>query len=572
MNKKKAQELLKFYIKLFHELTFNIENEFSHIYSYNERKVYFMKTYQKKVFNLRNAFYIDYYTHEEFKEAYHEYMDREQDYILFVNLNFSSVDQRKFSKKWYQKNISKRKISNAPKVNFTAFWYQVVLWEVYTRHSVAYWKSRDIGLSFTIIAGETMSLLHGGSQEVIFLSKTEKDVDITSDRTQSNMGRARGGIEDSIIYTLRELNDKHLMLYNKEGGGIKGANIEGGGRQGRFGRGFDDEAGIQKKIKDVVEAIKMATTTTIFAGTLKVGTDAGFREIINAGHRVSREQLRGLFDKFVELSREGVGYTEAWDQIFEEFDKTVPQGLHLSFTNTYEDHPLKNGNCDYFIIESNILLNDKVIIDNELKADLEAGSPARSFYDLTSEHHEELELDHFEKCQVFMGFDPGSVKNAAMVPIIQDHYGFTWVLPAEIYTDGTMDQWLDYLISKYGRFHVFPEESVLAYSKAGAGWMAKIRRRKLEYSVVRNRHITDQLRVVNELFRRERVNPRTGKKEFDFKCSNKNKWFTMSYIHGAKYRDALQKKMSHPSEAMIAGLFKLNEYVLEEAEQEWGAA
>jgi hypothetical protein len=546
---------------MFHELSFKIEDEFSDIYSYNERKIHFMKTYQPKVKDLRKAFLVDYYNNPTFAKEYHDYMDIEQDYIFFTNLNFSAVDQRKFGKKWYIKNIGPLKGNTVPKVRFTAFWYQIVLWEIYTRYSVAYWKSRDVGLSFSIIAGETMSLLHNGGTEVIFLSKTEKDVDITDDRTQTNMGRTRAGIEDSAIYSLNDLKDKYLMLYSDSSTGIKGSNIVNGGRQGRFGRGFNDEAGIQKKIGDVVEAIKMATTTTIFAGTLKIGTDAGFRKIIESGYKVEKAQLRKLFDDFKELDRKGVSYTKAWDAVFQEFDKSVPNGLLLSFTNTYEDHPMKSGNCDYFMIESNNLLNDEVIIAHELLADLNAGTPDRSFYSATNNHIENITLEDFENVEILMGFDPGSHGTAAMTPIIIDNYGFYYILETEVFERGSMKEWLDKLINKYGWFTVFAEQSVKAYSKSGAGWMSFLRGRNLKTVIVSNRDMDDQLLVVNELFREKRYNEQ-GEEELMIKVSDKNKWWLMSYIYGEKYSDIEQRKMSHPAESMISVLFQLNKEIL----------
>ena len=560
---------LRFYIDMSHKLTFEIEDKFKDIYSYEERLIKFMSKYQDNVRDLRRAFLVDYSTNDEFRKEYHDYMNTNFDYIVFVNLNISAMDQRKFNKQWYSKNVRNLKGNQKPIVRFTAYWYQVILWEIYKRYSVAYWKSRDIGLSFSIIAGEAMSLLHNEGSEVIFMSRTEKDVDITGDRTQTNMGRLRRLIEDTVIYNLDSMfKDKHLMLYADDTAGVKGANINGAGRQGRFQRGFDDEAGAQQKVGDVVEAITMATTTTCFAGTLKPATDAGFRKIIKAGHRVENDVLRKLFDDFKDNIKDGLEYKEAFDKVFAEFDKTIPSGMSLSFTNTFKDHPLKAGECDYFKIESNRLLNDEVVISQELLADLNAGTPDRSFYSLTKEHHVKFDEVNYKDFEILMGFDPGSHGTAAMIPIIVDDIGRYNVLKAEIFKQGSMGTWLDYLIDKYGQFILYAEQSVKSYEKSGSGWMSAIRRRGIRTIIVSNRHPDDQLLVVNEVGRRK-ILDENGNSVYALRVDERNEWFTMYYISGEKYGgDRLKKEMSHPAEAMIAPLFQLNKYVLEDMRNE----
>lgn len=581
---------LQFYIDMTYSLTFGIEDQFSSIYKYQDRLVKFITVYQDKVKALRKMFLTDYHNSEDFKLEYHDYMEEELNYIMFVNLNVSAVDPRKFSKKWYKKNviiaeekkdkklnrkekrIKRRKKQKKPLVRFTAYWYQVLLWEIYTRYSIAYWKSRDIGLSFSIIAGEIMGLMHKEGAETIFMSRIEKDVDMTDDRTQTNMGRGRKMVEDTVIYSLDGLyKDKYLVLYGEETAGIKGANIAGAGRQGRFERGFDDEAGAQKKIGDVVEAVTMAVTTVAFAGTLKPASDAGFRKIIHSGKMLEPEYLRGMFDDFKKNVEAGNSYTEAWDLVFDDLEEIVPEGTLLSFTNTFKDHPLKSGHCDYFKIECNRLLNDEVVIAGELLADLNAGSPDRSFYSLTNDHFEEVTIDQFEGFQVMMGFDPGSHGTAAMTPVIEDDYGFYYIMKSEIFNKGSMKEWISKLQLKYGKFTVFAEQSVKSYEKAGSGWMSVLRQENFETVIVSNRHMDDQLLVVNEVFRRKLAND-NGDMELAVKIDHGNKWYGMSYIYGEKNSDVNQRRMSHPAEALVAVIYHHNKHILDGARKEWSSA
>jgi len=553
------------FLKLFHHLSIDVENEFKDEYSYEKRLVIFMKDYQGKVVALRKSFLIEYYKDKSFAKEYHEYMDREFDFILFVNLNITSVDQRKFSGDWYKENIGELPGNTKnPFVRFTAFWYQVVIWEFYLRYSLAYWKSRDVGLSFTIISGEIMSLLHHRGREVLFLSRVETDVDKNKDRTQTNMGRGRALIEQTVIYSAKNFyDDKFLSFYETPHSGIKGASSGSDpGRQGRVTGAFKDEAGADKKISDTKGAVTMAATNVCYAGTLKSTTDAGFREIIRGAQMLENHELRTLWTDFLSFLKSGIGYLKAWQETFKIFEKKYPGIKSFSFRNTYLDHPLKSGKSDYFDIESSRFFHDPIRIANELKADLDAGSPDRSFYSLTPDHFDELEVDDFKYYDVLMGFDPGGHKTAAACPIIIDEYGCWYILPVEIFNKGSMVSWIDSLKNKYGKFTIFAENSVKAYGTAGSGWMSAFRKVNIRVINVSNRDMDDQLLVVNEMFRQTEIDE-SGEEVNKVTVDEKNKWFAMSYIYGEKYSDERQKEMSHPAEAMIAPLFHLNKSILE---------
>ncbi len=544
---------LQKWIKIFHSLTFNIEDEFKDIYSYENRLKHFKNVFQRKVLRYRNAFLVAYKESKELRTAYHEYMNKDFDYILFVNLNVSAPDQRKFDGGGY--------------IPFTAYWYQVIIWELYNNFTLAYYKSRDIGLSFAINAGEAMSLVHNRGDEVFYLSRVQDDVDKSKDRTNSNMGRVRQIIESTRIYTLDNFyHDVFLTLYSDKKTGITGSSTNANPNRGKRGkRTFADEAGAQKNLNQVIQSISMSSKFVTYAGTLLIGTDAAFRDVIREGHEVNPGEL---FDEIRTDIKNGLTYRQAVDNMVNNLRSKIPEGKSLSFHNTFRDHPLKAGNCDYYDIECNRLLNDEVIIAHELEADLNAGSPDRSFYSLTSEHFRDLDIKDFSGYKVMMGFDPGSHGKAAMTPVIQDHYGFYYILESEIFNRGSMTQWLDYLTAKYGKFKVFAEQSVKAYSDAGSGWLSVLRARGVETIIVTNRHMSDQLLAINELFRRKNTN-QYGDLELTVKMSNKNKWYAMSYIYGEKDKDLNQNSMSHPAESLIAVLFQNNRHILADIERDW---
>ena len=539
---------LDFYIKYFHKLTFEIEKEFADIYKYEERLKYFKEVFQPKVLKLRKKFWLEFSKNKKLKKAYHKYMKETHDYIFFVNSGVSAPDQRKFDGGGF--------------IPFTAYWYQVVIWELYNNFTIGYWKSRDIGLSFAINSGETMELVLDGGSEVFYLSRVQDDVDKSRDRTNSNMGRVRQIAESHPLYTLDDFyQNVFLTLYSSKKTGILGFSTSANpGRSKRARRALVDESGAVRNLDAIKQSILMSAKNVTFAGTLLAGKDAGFRKVIKEGYRINPREIWEDFSK--KYKNFGNDYRRAWDLVIKNLKKKIPQGKAISFTNTYEDHPLKAGNCDYLEIEKNRLLNDEVMISLELLADLNAGSPDRSFYSLTKEHHDKIEVTDFSGYNVIMGFDPGSHGTAAMVPIIIDHYGFYYILPAEIFHKGSMIEWIDKLIMKYGRFVIYAEESVKAYSKAGAGWLSVLRARDIKTIIVSNRHPEDQLLVVNEIFRRK-ILDENGNEKYKVIMAKENEWWSMSYISGMKYEDIEQRKMSHSAEAMIAPIFEMNKDVLD---------
>ena len=538
---------LQKWVKVFHSLTFDIENEFKDIYSYKERLNHFKDVFQKKVKKYRKAFLYDYARDKALRRAYAEYMQKNYDYILFVNTGVSAPDQRKFD--------------GGDFIPFTAYWYQVVIWELYNHFTIAYWKSRDIGLSFAINSGEAMSLVLDRGDEVFYMSRIRDDVDKSFDRTNSNMGRVRQIIEAHPLYTMKNFyRDVFLNLYSSTKTGIMGNSTSANPARSKRGkRAFVDEAGAIKQLMEIVQSVSMSAKYVGYAGTLKIGSDAGFRQIIKEGYRIDP---RKIFNNFKEHLK-ACEYREAWNKTIDDLKKEVPEGKALSFTNTYKDHPLKAGNCDYIDIEKNRLLNDEVIIAHELLADLNAGSPDRSFYSMNKNHFDKIKIEgDLKDYEVLMGFDPGSHGTAALIPLLIDHYGYYYILPAEYFNKGSMNEWIDKMIMKYGRFTLFAEESVRAYSKAGAGWLSVFRHRDIDTIIVSNRHIEDQLMVVNEVLRRKIIDNK-GNESYKVIIDEANEWWGMSYISGEKYRDVRQREMSHPAEAFIAIIFELNKDILD---------
>ena len=315
-----------------------------------------------------------------------------------------------------------------------------------------------------------------------------------------------------------------------------------------------------------MQSVSMSAKNVAYAGTLMPGQDAAFRAVIEEGVSIDAKEIYDTFRKkqkeYFKINPE-TAYRKAWDETASELREKIGEGKAISFTNTFRDHPLKAGNCDYEEIEKNRLLNDPVILAHELYADLDAGSPERSFYSLLPEHHIDVSINDFKGHQVIMGFDPGTHLTAAMTPIIQDHYGFVYALESEIMPDISMSEWLERLKVKYGNFLVIAEDSVAAYGKSGGGWTSFLRKAGLKVIQVSNRHMDSQLMVVNEMFRSKVFNYETQEMEYKFKISNKNKWYSMSYKYGMKHSgDAEQKRMSHPAESLIAVLYHLNKDVI----------
>ena len=548
MNKK----LLK-YIKIFHAFTFKVGAFHASEFDYEKRLKNHQEQWIPMVQKARRAFLIDYIQDKAFKAAYHEYMDRELDFILYVNCGVSAPDQRKYG--------------GGDEIPFTAYWYQVVLFELYKRFSIAYFKSRDAGFSFAIISGESMQLCHAKASESILMSRIEKEVDISGDRSQTFMGRIRRTIDRHPLYSMKRFKmDKFMRIYRNDRVGTFGsATVPNPGSGNRVERGVVDEAGKVSILKDIRQSLTMAATYMCYGGTLKAGSDTGLRDCIKEAYQINPKEI---WDKFMSELGDGLSYREAWDSVAGDLKAILPPGKAITFKNTYRDHPLKSGHCNYREIECNRLFNDPVAIAHELDADLMAPSPDRTLYNATKENIKPA--DFFEKLLkdtrgLFWvgGFDPGTLHTTAFVPMLGDHEGRLYIMPAVYMTEGDMISFTQKMAMMAPKMTLYPEESVKAYSNVGSGWWttlqkySKIMNFKLQIS--KNRDLEGIALVNNYCLSEKAYNYLTDREEKMILIHEDNEEWLMNYQQGMKRSgDTDQKRWSHAAEAMMAAIYELN--------------
>lgn len=547
MNKK-----LELYINIFHKLTFKIGGFFKDLNKYNDRLELFEKEWIPIVKQARLSFLKDFVADEEFRDAYINYMDKEQDFILYVNANLSAPDQRKFS-------------DMVDDVPFVVYWYQVVIWELYKKFSIAYYKSRDMGLSFGLLSGESMMLAHSKKSEAILMSRTEKEVDKTGDRTQTTMGRIRSIIENSAIYTLENFkDDKYLSLYKDDRVGVFGsATSQNAGSGNRVQRGFVDEAGKNPKLMELRQSLSMTAKVLTYAGTLKAGTDAGLRDSIKNSIEIDPLEV---WKDFKEQYKKGISYKKSWSIVTEKLAEKIGGYKPITFKNTYRDHPLKKGDCDYREIECARLFYDPIAIAHELDADFNAPSPDRSLYNASKENiksHDFFNEIDTSGLEWVVGFDPGTINTACIVPMLTDYANRLYVFPAEYMTAGTANSFIEQMAFKYKNMTLYPEESVKAYSNIGSGWwtLLKTYSEKFNFNlqISKNRNIDGMLLITNFCLNEKEYNPITNKIEKKILIHEKNEEWLFNYKAGLKRSgDAKQKEWSHAADAFIAAIYEIN--------------
>jgi hypothetical protein len=329
-------------------------------------------------------------------------------------------------------------------------------------------------------------------------------------------------------------------IFKNEKCGIKGSSTTAtAGTGGRFQYAFIDESGVIKNLKQILQSITFSVNRTHMVGTLKPAMDKAFREAIKDAHKID-------IDKYIKMYKDLIvnnSYRETINIIIADLKKQVPEGKNLTFTITYKHHPLKKGKCNYHQIECNRLLNDPVAIAHELEADINAGSPDRSFYNCQNEFF----INPTEKYgEVIFGIDPGSAKTACCVPIFKTNSGY-FIDKFIMFDVGNIENFLMGLKTKYNPKVVYVEKSAYAYQSAGYGWFVMLKRYFQNVIPVDNQHQEVQMLVVNKVFADKKIT-----------LHDDNKEWAMNYIQGAKYSDAKQKEISHPSEAFICAIYQEN--------------
>ncbi len=548
-----SNEKLNDYIELAHSLTFLIKDFFLHIYNYEDRLKYFLTDFVPIVKQIRANFINDYISDIRFVIDFNTYMEIYDDFMVFCNLLISAPDERKFG-------------TNSEDIPFITYHYQVLIREISHYFGLSLYKSREIGLSYTLVIDAAMHLIYKARGTLLFLARTEHDVDKYRDRTWTNMGRVRQVIESTVIYNIKKYDDKFLTLAKNDRCKIEGASSNAhSARQGRVLRGWQDEAGVIPNLADVAKAISMTADFVHYTGTLNPGTDEAFREKLDQAVEFDVNKLWDIFTSAYEQLNHD--YRKAINVVISYLKSKVEKGKNILLHITYEHHPLKAGNCDYFKIESNKLGNDPVAIACELKADRNAGNPKRSFYNCWEEHFKSD--DFFESCdftgfRLIAGFDPGTESTACLSPAFIDSNGNSFVLPPIYMEGGSMENYIETeivnnLLTKYNfdKIEIFAEQSVEQYKKVESGWWFAFNAKKfanqIDLIVVSNRDAVNQVRGINQALWKRTHCRFTEKQEPKIIFHEGCKFFMMYYIIGGKYtKDPIQKKISHPSEAFIA--------------------
>jgi len=553
-----------------HKFTFEIDTFFEKFYEYEKRLKIFEKFWIPKVKNLRKFFYEKYLSDHFFRNAFFDYMEKELDFLFYVNILVSAPDQRKFDS------------DTLGYIPFTAYPYQVVDWELSRIYSLAMWKSRDMGASFTLDSGYAMNLTFLQNFEAIFLSRVEKDVDMAGDRTQTNMGRIRQIIESTNIFTIENFKkDTVLTLQKTDKVKIVGeSSSRHAARQKRTQEAWLDEAGANPNLKGIKQSITSSAKRVHYTGTLEPSTDGPFRDIIKEAIFID---WRAVYDEFKRNILENrFGYRDSWKKAIKNVVK--PQigenrkGAVITMLHKYTDHPLKKGNSDFRTIECNRLYNDPVIIAHELDADLNAGSPDRSLYGLQNEHFISkrdwdilVESEDFKYMKLYAGFDPGGHGNAAMVISLVDKFGFCYTFPEIRFEKGNAELWIEGIINNYCKKYnktmtIFADEAINQYKDEGWLWNSFIYKgfysHWLNIIPVNNGKISSRLFVANKVLQ-DRVKNHPlfeGENLPKIYLHEDNRVWGMKFIANGKYSDDKeQKRISHPAEAWVYFLSSLYE-------------
>jgi len=556
---------IKKYIDKLHLLTIKGKDAFLDIQSYENRKTFFITKYIETSKKIREIFFKNAKENPELWDLMREYIKEKRDYIVYVNLLVSSTDQKK-----YKGNEI---------FPFVAYWYQVLVWELSSKASIALLKPRDMGISFGIYSGLAMNLSFGIPEEIFVLSESEKKVDSIGDRTQTTLGRTRQILESSRVVNMKVFKkqgrDKFLELYYNDWCGVLGSALTAtAGNQLRFRKAIIDEAGLMRRLLELDNEIKESADFVIAMGTLKPGLDDGLRSYLNSSHTINHYLL---WDIFVEKLEETQDYRESIDFAIDEILKDIPIGTGIRIKLRYTDHPLKAGKSDFEAITRRRLRNDPTAIAHQLLADENAPNPDRSLYGLEEIHFiydrdwKDLEsMKIFETMKLYAGFDPGGHGNAALVPFFSDGT-FYYFFPEERFQNGIPEVWLQQIINKFCKKYskkmtIFADQAINQYKEEGWLWNSFIYKGDfknwLEVIPVNNGDISAKLLVSNTALQKrvERHPIFEGIELPVVFLHEKNKEWAMKFIAKGKYTDDKeQKRISHPSEAFIYALSSIFE-------------
>lgn len=559
------------YIKKFWELTYLIDDWFIDIPVYEDRLKLFQEEWIPMIENLRGGFFYELCTNNFFREEFLIYMTNSFDYVLWFNAFLSASDQRKYG-------------GEIDEIPFILYPFQAVLLGLSDHFSIALLKSRDIGASMTFSGKDSMRLAFSKKYEALFLSEKQDKVDIVGDRTQTLMGRTRKFLEISKLVNLKKFHtDKHLHLWRDTGCKVDGASMTSTTTNStRYEEIRTDEFGLIKCGESFLEETAASTDRLIVFGTLKRGSDSGFRKALKSATVVDHKKLwKELYKRFTENKE---NFKEAWKGmapiVKEEYK--IPKKGFIKLKINFTDHPLKKGESDYLEMESNALLNDKTAIALQVWADENAGSTDRALEAADPYVHfakdnviyrNYADKDKWNLHTIHGGFDPGGHRHAYFLPVLTDSFGFSYVMPPEVFKGGTMINWMTKMAKEYGEKYgkkivVTADQAITSYANEGALWSQVVRDRYVEaymrFNAVSNRNMSDMTTAVNGILGLRKEHPITGEVLPLIIFDEANRDWVMGYELDGKYTgDAEMKLMSHPYDAFIYWCFNYYKDVLD---------
>jgi len=548
------------YLQRWHDLTFQYETVFQNIDRYHERIRYFEDVLIPKIRSYRNSFKNQMRSDQQMRHDFDRYMADQKDYMVWTNFLMSSPNQK-------DHRYLKQKTGNK-NVPFIAKGYQMLMYEFSKRWSVANLKSRYLGVSYGFYNGFTMDTIYDEDFEFMAMSENENKVDKTGDWSQTHKGRMKSLIRNTGMFDLDKFYNTAFLTLNPydTGAGFTGSSTTSTAtNQKRMHTIWVDEAGLIRVLMDLKDEIEQSDDFTVYTGTLKAGSDTGFRFILKDAIEVN---YRAAWKRYKELSRDDLTYREVINKVIDEFTDGIPLGKTIKFKLNWRDDPIKNGKSDYHEIACNECHNDPVAIATQVEADENAPSPDRTLYNATkanikpAEFFEDL-LKNTDGLHWVGGFDPGTLNTTVFVPILRDYQGRLYVMPAVYMTEGDMISFTQKMAMMAPGMTLYPEESVKAYSNIGSGWWTTLNKysriMNFKVEISKNRDLEGIALVNNVCLSDNEYNPITGENERRILIHEDNEEWLMNYQQGMKRSgDTDQKKWSHAAEAMMAAIYELH--------------
>jgi len=562
---------LKEFIRSAHRLTFRYENAFNKIDHFYKRFEYEAKVIYPGLWTWRECFYLYYKRDKQFQKEFWRYMYDQKDFVFWTNTLMSAPNQLRHP------DLADLQNGN-PNAPFVARIYQVLDWEFGLERSTATLKPREVGLSYEKTSGLTMLQIIDPNKDYRFFSDKQDKVDIKDDFRQTGIGRLRGAARDSRILRLEGFyDDKLLRLQTYEkGGALQGSSTTPtAANQGRVHYIMIDEVGLQKRFHLMKREIGQSGRIKWYVGTLCPGPDMGFREVLDEADKYVMP-IEDITRDYIRLMGENITYQEIMGRLKFKYLSDVPKGSTIAMPIKLHHDPLKRGG-DCFEQLSNEVMNDKIAIATQLKADRFAQNEGASLWAidpdlhfLSDEHFDTIEKEirstpshviHNRRNGVgrgwrwLLGFDPGTHKSASITPIAWDGEHGYYVFPNEMMEKGDLRAFIAKVSKKYPGATWYPEASVYAYKNIGSGWYYELVALQDLYGydirVAENINVRGILMIVNGALNKRaycHLLKQDNRPLFHF--HRRNREWVLNYEAGVK------NEFSHRAESLIAMIYR----------------